>query len=206
MPDGDIIRLGILGQYCTAYQQICEGVASKDCARALARGLRSRIEWYGSGVRELLKRMSDEFAPLLTQSVPIQVNQLAQLDKAITHERRKLCGRKEGLDIASDVCKMLLHRVQRGDTIADVRQELARLFVKQVLERTYDARVAAVQQHLDDTPFSIIQDRRLQIDDDLARYIDYFIKQISSGDSTKKLRLPPTRGSRAGVTPDDIVE
>lgn len=206
MPDGDILRLGILGHYCTAYQQICEGVAVEDCAKALARGLRNRIQWYGPGPRELLKQMAPEFIHLVSQSGPIQAQQLMHLDKAIARERRKLNGRKEGLDIASDACKTLLHRLQRGDAIADVHKELAHLFVEQVLTRTYDARVAAVQKHVDDLPFSVIQARRQDINEDMARYIDSFAKQVACVPNDQKLRLPPTRRPKTGVAPDDIVE
>ncbi len=206
MPDGDILRLGILSHYCTAYQQICEGVAPEACAKALARGLRNRIQWYGPGPRELLKQMVPEFTPLLGQLAPIQAPQLMQLDKAIARERRRLNGRKEGLDIASDVCKSLLHRLQRGDAIADVHQELAHLFVEQVLARTYDARVAAAPKHVDDIPFSVIQDRRQDINADVTRYIDAFAKQVATTSSAQKLRLPPTRQPKGGVAPDDVVE
>jgi hypothetical protein len=205
MPDGDILRLGIPGQYCTVYQQLCEGVAPEACARALARGLRNRIHWYGEGPRELLKQMATEFIPLVHQVEPIQPQQLTQLDRTIARERRKLNGQQEGMNIATDVCKTVLHRLQHGE-ITDLNQELANLFIDQVLERSYDARVASVKEHFDDVPSDVIQERRQAADAYLVKHLDSFKKQVLCGASSQKMRLASKRRSKVDVDLDDIVE
>lgn len=207
MPDGDILRHGIPGEYSNAYAQICDDVAPADCAKTMARSLRKLIEKYGPGPRELLKTFACEAEQIANQFDTIPVNHLCTLDALIERERRNCTGHRDGLNIASDTCKTILYSLHRQNKIVDTEFELASRYVRQVLERTFDARIDGIKDpKLGEVPVKLFRQRRQEIQPHLEKYLDHFASQIVRFASNKRLSLPRTSRRKTGIDLDDIVE
>lgn len=206
MPDGDILRLGIPPQYCSVYQQICEDVPASDCARSLAKGIRKRIQFYGSAPRDLLKQIEPLLVSLAAQSEPITLRQVMAVELIIENTKRSSSGRLEGLNLATEACKYVLFALQREAVTESVTQALGEYFVKRVLESSFDDRVAMIQQSPDELSPHLVAQRRGDIDGYLHPYMRHFASQLFVRDSTKSLALPRLAQKRKPIGMDDLVE
>ncbi len=209
MPDGDILRLGLKGMngpFLGAYEQICQGVSPEESTYKLAEGLQKQIYDYGSGPRDLLKAMLPAITKLDEQSDSIQPKQLAELHLKLEHERQKVGGQREGLDIVKDVCTKIMYDIQKGRAIGNVEHKLARMFLDQVLECNFDERIKTLRKQLDDIPLDVIQARRQESQPYLENHLDSFARQLLRDDSSKKMYRPSISGAKQKIGINDIIE
>jgi hypothetical protein len=198
MADGDIIRLGVPGPYCKAYQMLCEGLSnSEDCAREAARGVQKLIKRYKEQPRQLLQHMAQRFEQMTGQPGQLSPSQCAALDKEIDRMCRRLGGHKHGMDAAAAACRAKLNALECGEPPGDIHHELCQLFVERIADSTFTSRVASLPRHLDDLPANIVNKRLADILPDFNRNLEGYAQQLDSSTSSNKTpKLRRRRGAK----------
>ena len=204
MPDGDILRLGIHPQFCTPYENMCDDVSPDACARALARGLASRISWYGQGPIDLLKAVVPAIAALAAKLSRPTPSELVQLDRMIELQRQQVSGRAEGLDIAAGAARRVINSLAQGGLVGDISRELAGHFVDDTLACSYDSIVQAIPNHHNGISSAEITRRRQAIDTHLGKFLHSFKHQLMNHKPGRKMRLAPSR--RLKPRAQDIID
>lgn len=189
MPDGDIIHKALPRLYQTPYRRICEGRSDDECARALQRSVKRDLQRAGDQFASAALVAGDVLAQACSQPEGFNA---ANANHAVDAVLRTIYGpdryREAFRDAVRDVVQTLRYGAE--GVSMDMGAKVYAGFTCRLADAQFESRVPMTDAHHNGAHPIEVESRIRALDPAVKRAAAQFGKQISSGASVDKLRLP----------------